>query len=94
MEHVLNQDLRASLDQQRNPAKAKEKANCHLLIIPAAVFALVSMAFGIRSLILSNSLLNFRVDSEGIKWLAIVWALHEAMPGLIFIGYTPLLQTQ
>ena len=51
-----------------------------------AVFALIAMAFGVRDLIRTNSLVNFQVESESIKWLAIVWALHQAMPGIVFLG--------
>jgi hypothetical protein len=68
------------------PWKQAAESSLSTRFLHAAVLSLVSMAFGARKLTFENSLVNFRVDSESIKWLAIVWALHEAMPGLIFVG--------
>ena len=46
-----------------------------------AVFALIAMAFGVRDLIRTNSLVNFQVESESIKWLAIaVSYTHLTLP--------------
>lgn len=49
--------------------------------------ALFSVAVGVYDLYKKNSLMTFDIDNESLKWLAIAWALHEAMPGMVFAGY-------
>ena len=48
--------------------------------------ALFSVAVGVYDLWSKNSLFEFDIENESLKWLAIVWALHEAMPGMVFAG--------
>ena len=42
---------------------------------------------GIHSLVESGAIIDFSVDNQSLKWLAISWALHQAMPGVIFAAY-------
>lgn len=52
-----------------------------------AVLALFSVGVGVHDLYRKNALTNFNTKNESLKWLAISWALHEAMPGMVFAGY-------
>lgn len=56
------------------------------VVVVSAVLALFSVAVGVWDLWRKNSLFEFDIDNESLKWLAIVWALHEAMPGMVFAG--------
>jgi hypothetical protein len=47
---------------------------------------LFSMAMGVRDLIKTNSLVNFSIRNESLKWISIAWSLHQCLPGLIFVG--------
>lgn len=52
-----------------------------------AGLALFSVAIGVHKLWRADSLTEFDIENESLKWLAISWALHEAMPGMVFAGY-------
>jgi hypothetical protein len=51
-----------------------------------AVSSIVSIGVGIHKLWEADSLRQFDIQKESLKWLAIAWALHEAMPGMVFAG--------
>ena len=33
-----------------------------------------------------DAFLDFQIGNQSLQWLAIVWGMHQAMPGIIFAG--------
>jgi hypothetical protein len=52
-----------------------------------AAMTIFSMSVGIRDLVNDNAIVNFNLDNQSLKWLSVMWGLHQCMPGLVFAGY-------
>ena len=51
-----------------------------------AVSTLYAVIHGIIKLVDRNAFNDFEIRNRSLQWLAIVWGMHQAMPGIIFIG--------
>lgn len=54
-----------------------------------AVSTLYAVIHGMVDLLKNDALRDFQIRNKSLQWLAIVWGLHQAMPGLVFGGCEP-----
>lgn len=64
------------------------------ILLFAMCLSLFSAGMGIKTLVERDALLDWDNGDDSLRWIGVVFAIADATPGLLFLGYVSILGRQ